>query len=1414
MYAGYAGIDAVELSLEKGDRLDEVLETCRQYADVVTQSPRNRYTFRLQQHFIACLQGAPDTSTTFAGPGFSPPNRPMGIAGVRFHTLRQIVCFLFGHYDEALASAELAEEGLRSTVIAPRSFLLVATHHFYHALTLAMLYPRATATQQHAYRQTLGEELRQHRRWADQCPSTFEQRYALLAAEVARIDGQELEAMRRYEQAIRSAREHGFVQNEALANELAGRFYLDCSLEKNGYAHLRDAHAGYGRWGADAKVRHLERLYPRLAVPEGHLPTAIMASPVQQLDVTAVVKASQAVSSEIVLPKLIETLMTIALQHAGADRGLLILPHAEAYRIEAEARAHGDQIEVMLSQTSLTGPTCPEALLRYVIRTHERVILDDVSRPSVFSEDEYLRSGPARSILCLPLLRQGRLAGLLYLENTLTSHAFTAERMTVLELLAAQAAISLENTRLYSDLQEREAKIQRLVAANILGILFWRSDGGITEANDALLRLLGYSRDELCSGRVRWVDLTPEEHRAADERALAELKRSGTFTPFEKEYLHKDGRRIPVMVGAAFLEGSQESGVAFVLDLTERKRAEEERQAHLVFLESMDQVNRAIQGTNDLEQMLSDVLDALLTVFQCDRAWLVYPCDPDAHWHGVKMQRTRPEWPGLFSVGLDVPVDAATADVLRIARAASGPVCFGPGAPHPLSPTLTQRQGTQSGIFMALHPKGDQPYMFGLSQCAYARVWTPQEERLFQEIGRRLEDALTSLLMLRTVRDSERKLEEAQRLAHVGYWEHDPETDLITWSDETYRIFGLQPQAQLLSLAQLPALIHPEDQQSMVQAVAEALRGCRRYDVEYRVVRPTGEVRIVHSQGDVRRDESGRPRRMFGMVQDITERKRAEQRLVAQHTVTQILAEAATLQEATPHILQAVCECLVWDLGALWSRDREAGALRCVEVWHKASVKAPHFEATSRASTFMPGIGLPGRVWASREPTYIPDVVQDANFPRAPIAAREGLYTACGFPILLGGDVLGVMEFFSHERRQPDPDLLSMMATIGSQIGQFIERKRAEEALRVSEASLAEGQQISHTGNWRWNMRTGEVRGSAEHSRIFGFDPAAGPRSHLRYRERVHPDDRPALVHVFDTAIRDQHAFQHEYRIVLPDGVVKHVQLAGRPATDAAGDLELAGTIMDITERKRAEEALQNAQAELARMARLTTMGELAASIAHEINQPLGAVVNNASACVRWLTGQNLEEARQSALRVVADGHRAGEIITRIRALVQKAPPHKDWLDLNATIRDVLALARSEVHRHGVVVETHLTAEVPLLRGDRIQLQQVLLNLVMNAIEAMSGMGAGPRVLRVSAAPRTATEVVIAVGDSGPGLEPQRFERVFEAFYTTKQHGLGLGLAISRRIIEAHGGRLWATANVPHGAVVQFTVPTEGERRG
>jgi PAS domain S-box-containing protein len=712
----------------------------------------------------------------------------------------------------------------------------------------------------------------------------------------------------------------------------------------------------------------------------------------------------------------------------------------------------------------------------------------------------------------------------------------------------------------------------------------------------------------------------------------------------------------------------------------ERKRAEEDRHAHLWFLERMDQVNRAIQGTTDVERMMSGVLDAVLSIFECDRAWLVYPCDPDADSWKVPMEHTRPEFPGAFTLGLELPVDDEVAHAFRIARGASGPVAFGPTSEHALPVDVAKQFNVQSMIAMAIYPKGDKPYMLGLHQCSYPRAWTRQDRRLFQEIGRRLEDGLTSVLVFRNLGESERRLEAAQHISHIGYWERDLVTNRYTWSDETYRIFGLPPQQRSLSFGDVQNMLHPADRQHRAAAVTEALRGGPRYDVEYRVVRPSGEIRFVHSLGDVLRDESGQPRRVFGTLQDITERKLAECRLVAQHRVTEILAQAASLQEATPEILRTIGEGLTWDVGVLWRLDREAGVLRCVEIWHADAVEIPGFEAVCRQSAFAPGIGLPGRIWLSREPVYIPDVVPDANFPRAPLASREGLHAAFAVPILLGGEVLGVMEFFSHEIRQPDHDLLDMMATIGSQIGQFIERKRAEEALH-------------HT------------------------------------------------------------------------------------------------------------------QAQLAHVTRVATLGEMTASIAHEINQPLAAVVNNATACLHWLAAQNLEEARQSAEFIVADGHRAGDIIDRIRALSKKAPSRKDWVDINETILEVVALARSEVQSNRVALRTRLGDSLPLVHGDRVQLQQVILNLTINAIEAMHGIDDAPRELSITSARADSQHVVVAVRDSGHGLDADDLDRMFHAFYSTKPHGMGMGLAISRTLVEAHGGRLWASANVPRGAVFQFTLP-------
>jgi PAS domain S-box-containing protein len=355
--------------------------------------------------------------------------------------------------------------------------------------------------------------------------------------------------------------------------------------------YLARARDGYLRWGADGKVRQLEARYPELvkADPRGGKREA--TSPDQQLDVATVVNASQALSSEMLLPQLIERLMTIALQNAGADRGLLILPHESDYKIEAEARADGEQI--VLHYGAAAGRAVPESIIRYVMRAQESVILDDAAKRNLFSEDPYFGLRRQRSILCLPLIRQGTLVGLLYLENALASHVFTPDRARLLELLGSQAAISLENTRLYGDLQERESKVRRLVDANIIGILIIDLGGQIIEANDAFLRLLGYEREDLVSGGMGWIDLTPQEWRAGDAKRVDQVTLTGTLPPFEKEYFHKDGSRVPVLVGVARFEETGNQAVAFVIDLTDRKRAEAEL-AHANRVATMGELTASI----------------------------------------------------------------------------------------------------------------------------------------------------------------------------------------------------------------------------------------------------------------------------------------------------------------------------------------------------------------------------------------------------------------------------------------------------------------------------------------------------------------------------------------------------------------------------------------------------------------------------------------------------------------------------------------------------------------------------------------------------------------------------------------------------------------------------------------------------
>lgn len=430
-----------------------------------------------------------------------------------------------------------------------------------------------------AERDRLLAELRAHSAqldiWAQGAPENFENRAALVAAEIARLEGRELDAEGLYRRAIRSAVDNDFPHNEALASELAGRFYLDRGFETNGLAHLNKARSAYARWGANDKVEQLDQRYPQLGAGDASVLVAKAGSTVEQLDFSALIKASQAVFGEIALPRLIERLMNVTLQTAGADRGLLLLPRGGSWAIEAEAEACGGAVDVVLRRSAMTGETCPEPVVNTVIRTRASAILDDGARPGATWTNAFSGRKPPRSAVCLPLLRQGRSAGVLYLENSQAAYAFTAKRVAVLEVLAAQAAMALENAQLYGDLQAREAKIRRLVEANIIGIFLWNMDGRVTEANDAFLTLVGYDREDLRSGRIRWTDWTSAEFGEADRRAIDRLRSEGIVRPFEKEYVRKDGSRVPVLVGPATFPESPEEGVAFVLDLSEQKQAQQ-----------------------------------------------------------------------------------------------------------------------------------------------------------------------------------------------------------------------------------------------------------------------------------------------------------------------------------------------------------------------------------------------------------------------------------------------------------------------------------------------------------------------------------------------------------------------------------------------------------------------------------------------------------------------------------------------------------------------------------------------------------------------------------------------------------------------------------------------------------------------
>jgi len=381
------------------------------------------------------------------------------------------------------------------------------------------------------------------------------------------------------------------------------------------------------------------------------------------------------------------------------------------------------------------------------------------------------------------------------------------------------------------------------------------------------------------------------------------------------------------------------------------------------------------------------------------------------------------------------------------------------------------------------------------------------------------------------------------------------------------------------------------------------------------------------------------------------------------------------------------------------------------------------------------------------------------------------------------------------------------------------ERKRSEEDLRRSQAFLAEAQRLSLIGSFSWLVDRDQITWSEELYRIFGFE-CDTPVTFERIDTRVHPDDVPLVCDLFDWARSAGSDFEHDHRLLMPNHSVKYLHMVAHATRDRDGRLEYIGAVQDVTQRRLSEEALANARSELVHAARVASLGALTASITHEVSQPLSGIINNANTCLRMLTADppNVEGARETVRRTVRDGNRASDVITRLRALFAKKDPNAEMVDLNEATREVISLSLSDFQRKRVILRTELAENLPPVIGDRVQLQQVILNLFLNASDAMSNVDDRPRQLLIRTEQEEENRVRLSVQDTGVGFELQGVDRLFEAFYTTKSRGMGIGLSISRSIIESHRGRLWAVPNDGPGATFSFSVPSRSEsemgRRG
>jgi PAS domain S-box-containing protein len=800
-----------------------------------------------QQRFIATMQGRTETFSTFNDAQFDEATFEAQLTGDRmsllifwYWTLKLKARFLAGDYAVALGAADKAKLQLSSS----SALIHVLDYVFYSALTITACYENASTDQKQAWRELLTGYREQLREWAENYPPTFADKHALVLAEIARLEGRDPDAMRLYEQAIQSAREHGFVQNEALAHEIAARFYSARGFETIAQTYLRNARNCYDRWGALGKVRQLDERYPLLhqeRVPAST--TATIGTPVRQLDVETVVKASQALSSEIVLPKLIEKLMRIAIEHAGAERGLLILLRENEPHIEAEATTDHSGVNVTVRQATVTPFDLPKSTLQYVIRTRERVVLDDASVANLYSEDEYVRAKRAGSVLCVPIVKQTKLIGALYLENNLTPRAFTSDRVALLELLASQAAISLENASLYSDLQRSYSDLHRSEAflaegqsISHTGSFGWSVLSGELYWSEETYNIFQHDRAakptlELIFQRIHPDDrdlLRQTVDRVTNEKADFDIEHRLLLPEGSVKHVHVLARALETSSGNLEYVGA-------VTDVTIAKLAEQtlrESEAYLAEAQRLSHTgNWAWTPSTGEMRYLSE---------ECYRVL------------GFDARGGQSQFKTLF---LRIHPDDQVEVWEKLVRAKDERVEF------ELDYRIVHPDGEIRDIHVVGHP-----------------VFSPSGD-LVEFVGTVM-DITERKRAEEKLRTSEAHLAEAQRLSHMGSWVwRVPGRDALHLSEEWYRIYGFNPEDGMPTWEERLQRIHPEDRAKWQEAIDRAIRERSDYEVEFRILLPGGSVKYIQTVGHPVLNASGDLVQFVGSSTDITERKQAEEKI-------------------------------------------------------------------------------------------------------------------------------------------------------------------------------------------------------------------------------------------------------------------------------------------------------------------------------------------------------------------------------------------------------------------------------------------------------------------------------------------------------------------------------------------------------